>query len=255
MSDWEEDPEVPEDPLLDWQGVVKGLGQVSISPPKWVVPNFLPPGLSIIASDPKVGKTTLTLAVINVLLNGATLNADDHSGTVIGPVPNGGTVFYVPYEQSDGRLRHMYETRVARRTHPPSYAKFLFPEEPWSWQVDKPTIHENYEQFMKAVKPSVTVIDPWIYAHSGDENDPSSIRPLVPLKNLAEKLGLSVVVIHHNSKRSDVEGFGKVRGTSALWGMADAGHLVSRDPRIPGKLMIKSEFKDWEAKEWSWRLP
>jgi len=240
------------DQLAEWRSVIVGMGQVSTAPPRWVLPGFLPPGMTLVSAQPKVGKTTLMMLMLHLLLEGKQYISGNH---VIGPPQAKGSCFYIPYEQKNGRLRYMYEERIGKLKLANSYSNFLFPKEAWNWQVDKPSHDEDLLLFMKEVRPTVVVIDPWIYAHSGDENDPQSIRPLVPLKNQAEASGTSLVVVHHNSKRSDVDGFDKIRGTSALWGMADAGHIISRDARTPGKLLIKSEFKDFESVEWGWELP
>lgn len=112
---------------------------------------------------------------------------------------------------------------------------------------------------MADLRPTVTVLDPLAQAHAQDENDPRMVRPLVPLRALALKYGLSLLVVHHANKRKQENGqaapgdFDRVRGSTALWAMADAGHLVTKHPS--GRVMVTSEFKDFKPYNWLWKAP
>lgn len=243
-----------------WQHKLLPLSRVSRDPPKWVLPGFLPPGMTLLAGEAKTLKSTLVLAM------GAAL-ADSH------PVPGytyakkavvareRRTVVYIGYEQSAGRLRVAYERRILKRELKPKETSFVCVKSPAKWQVDEPMEGCDPVRLLRELKPILLVLDPLILAHSQDENDPRMIRPFVPLRDAALELEVSVLLVHHMNKGGEEGGrgastrasFNRVRGTSALWGMMDAGHLVSKSPS--GGLYYTSEFKDFPARQWTWRKP
>lgn len=56
---------------------------------------------------------------------------------------------------------------------------------------------------------------------------------LIPLKRLAEKHNLAVVIIMHLNKKNDLEAINRIGGAMAFTGVARASWLFSRNPRDP----------------------
>lgn len=245
-----------------WRGKLSPLASVSPDPPKWILPGLLLPGMVLLAGEAKTLKTTLAMCFAAAL-------GDAH------PVPNykygkkmvvaksRRTVFYVAYEQSAGRLRVMYEKRILRRSLKSNETHVVMAKTPHYWQVDEPQKGCDLVQLIHELQPILTVIDPLVNSHSQDENDPRMIRPFIPVREAALETGSCVLAVHHLNKGSGEssggrtanaqQSFSRVRGTSALWGMMDAGHLVHKSPS--GGLYYTSEFKDFPARQWTWKKP
>jgi len=247
------------EPWEKWQSKLVPLSKVDPDPPKWILPGLLLPGMVLLAGEAKTLKTTLALCMAAAL-------GDAH------PVPNfkygkksvvakeRRTVFYIAYEQSPGRLRVMYEKRLIRRTLQRKETHVVMAKTPHYWQVDEPQRGCDIEALIRELRPILTVIDPLVNSHSQDENDPRMIRPFIPIREAALDTGGCVLCVHHMNKgsgeanggrSSDRMSFSRVRGTSALWGMMDAGHLVNKSPS--GGLYYTSEFKDFPARQWTWK--
>lgn len=251
------------EPWEKWRAKLTPLSSVSPDPPKWILPGLLLPGMVLLAGEAKTMKTTLALCLAAAL-------GDKH------PVPNyrygkklavakeRRTVFYVAYEQSAGRLRVLYEKRILHRVLKKAETHVVMAKTPHYWQVDEPQMGCDIAKLIRELKPILTVLDPLVNAHSQDENDPRMIRPFIPVREAALETGSCVMLVHHMNKGGGEEAsggrsganrqsFNRVRGTSALWGMMDAGHLVSKSPS--GGLYYTSEFKDFPARQWTWKKP
>lgn len=244
-----------------WQSKLVPLARVNPDPPRWILPGLLLPGMVLLAGEAKTLKTTLAMCMAAAL-------GDGH------PVPNfrygkkavvakeRRTVFYIAYEQSAGRLRVMYEKRILKRPLKPRETHVVMAKTAHYWQVDEPQRGCDPVELMLTLKPILMVVDPLVNAHSQDENDPRMIRPFIPLRDAALEVGSCCLLVHHMNKgggesgggrASDRASFNRVRGTSALWGMMDAGHLVNKSPT--GGLYYTSEYKDFPARQWTWRKP
>lgn len=236
--------------LRHWRDRIVGMGEVSTSPPAWILPQWLLPGLNLIAGDPKTFKSTLAMYACAMIACGTKMKA--HSGIPPTPPKSRGTCFVLAYEQSAGRLRHMFETRIIKSKVKQGWLDVSFFKDAFDWRLDEPTADENMVDFIREVKPTAVLVDPWAQAHSQDENDPRSTHHLVPLRKAALAANTALVLIHHNNKRTDVGATNKVRGTTALWGMADSGHFLTKTPG--GKVHVLSEFKDFPARAWVWEV-
>jgi hypothetical protein len=242
--------------LDKWRQKLQPMSDVKVSPPGWIIPGLLVPGLNLMAGPPKTFKSFLVLNMIASVLEKKPVGrpADGRVAVKRGPVA------YFAAEQSAGSLRHIYETRVLKRRLKRNGTSwdFVVPKDTWLWQVDPETMDPAYDfaEFIRDWRPMILVLDPFVYFHAMDENDPKVVRPLVPLATAMQRYGGALVVVHHTKKEQSggaVAGanpWDKVRGTSALWAMAQAGIMLSR---LKGGLIeVTTEFKDHEGGKWVW---
>ena len=217
--------------------------------------------MTLLAGAPKTLKSTIAMCMAAAIADGIPVRNYRRKNGKKSISEKRRTVIYVAYEQSVGRLRHAYEKRILRRELLPKETHFCVVDSPWEYQIDADDNDFNCINIVKQLKPALLIIDPLVHAHGQDENDPRMVRPLVPLREAALKVGTSVLLIHHlNKKKGDdnrssggTADFDRVRGTSALWGMVDAGHIVTKSPS--GGLFYTSDFKDFPSRQWSWRAP
>ena len=243
--------------LAQWKRFLIPVSTVSPKPPKWIIPNLLVPGLNILAGPPKMFKSTLVLNMI-----AAITECEPIRGSKGGMrAAKKGTAIYAAAEQSAGTLRRMYEERVRRKKMRPGVSwDFVVLKDPLRWQVDEHEHDYNWAELLRGMKPTIAVIDPWVSFHSQDENDPRVIRPLIPLREEVLKYGGALVIVHHTRKTQDngksagngpADEFGKIRGTSALWGMADGGLMLRS--LSSGAVNVSGTWKDYPSIDWTWR--
>lgn len=68
------------------------------------------------------------------------------------------------------------------------------------------------------------IIDPLTAYHSADENSVQGLSPVLQyLDGLRRTTGVSVVLVHHTSKKGSGHGGSRLRGTSSLHGWLDSG--------------------------------
>lgn len=246
-----------------WRDYFVPFSQAALEVPRWIVPGLLVPGLQVLAGEPKTFKSLLALCIGAAVADGdAVRNFRDRKGQQARAVRRG-TVLYGAYEQGVGKLRHIYETRVLKRKLKPAQTHMMWIASPWTWQLDVPEEDRDYVQLIEEVAPPLLIIDPWTHAHSLDENDAHSVKPLIKLREAAHRKGTAVLLVHHMNKKKGEQGsggnggqfagFDRVRGTSALWGLCDAGHLVTKGSN--NALYYTSDFKDFPGRTWTWRPP
>jgi hypothetical protein len=68
-------------------------------------------------------------------------------------------------------------------------------------RLDLPADRLRLEQTLRALKPVLLVLDPFIRLHQRDENDASHMAPLLGfLRQLQRQFHLAVVLVHHAKK-------------------------------------------------------
>ncbi len=222
------------------------VGAVSPSPPRWVVENLLPPGLTFVVGEPKTYKSTFIMEIA------ANLDMKRPIGDKVPAPKHNGSLIYLAAEQSPNRLRVLYQQIIGRRLGPKDENRWglIFPRDCAEWQL------EDCEELLAATRPTVLVLDPLVQFHTEDENDAAFAHKLKPLKSTALRLNSSVVVVHHvNKNKGDPSQRGpdwsRMRGTSALWGMADGG--IQTRAMASGEVTLACTYKDHPSVEWRWR--
>ncbi len=91
-------------------------------------------------------------------------------------------------------------------------------------RLDVPDDQRVLTQEVRRHQPKLLVIDPLTAYHSGDENSVVGLSPVLQyLDGLRRSTGVSVLVVHHTTKRSKGRGGSRLRGTSSLHGWLDSG--------------------------------
>lgn len=240
-----------------WRDKFVPMSEVSAEPPRWVLPGLLVPGLNLLVGPPKSFKSFMVLKMIAAIASKKAIGnpAEGRIGKRKGPIA------YFAKEQSKSRLKYIYESRVLKKMIPKSPVTwdFIVPKNTWRWKADSPESGYDLEEFIADWKPMICVLDPYIYFHSLDENDPHLIDPLIPLREAMLKWEGALVVVHHTRKegndkngRTDNGDWNKIRGTSALFGMADSATMLARTST--GALSVVSEFKDFPSTKFTMRI-
>lgn len=209
-----------EDPV---ESVWTDVGGAVLEEPRWVVRNILPAGITFLAGPPKSFKSTVELALALTVCG----VQNDVLPPEFADAPDTGIVMGLSMEASAGVLRHTAE--VGFKRHIPEDGSFLVMSDPWRFRLDQRHDVEELLRWVQRIGPKMLFIDPLRNCHSLDENDSGGmVMMLQPIQQFAVRTGLAVVIVHHSKKLGDKDGAMRnanandMRGTSALFGMADA---------------------------------
>lgn len=189
----------------------------------WLWPGRIPLGkLTLLDGDPGLGKSTLTLDLAARLSNGDALpgrtrpDLDDLAGTVLLTAEDG----------------------LADTIRPRLDAMGANPERIVALQTVEdrlPTVEDltAIEAAVGTVGARLVIVDP-LMAYLGEEvnsyRDQHVRRALAPLADLAERLGVAVVLVRHLTKGTDTNALYRGGGSIGIIGAARAGLLVAKDP-------------------------
>lgn len=197
------------------------LENKDIPEPIWIVPGYIPEGLTILAGKPKIGKSWLALGLAVAIASG---------GRAFGNIDvfeNQGRVLYLGLEDNETSLKDRLRT-ICQESG--------FPE-----QLDYTT------EFLRGLE-GVKVIETWLEEYSNarlviidtfisfrgkvsksqqseyerDSND------MQPLQRLAGKFHIGIMLIHHLRKAGAEDDFDTISGTLGLTGKADSNLILKR---------------------------
>lgn len=237
---------VDHDPI---QGVWTWLGAAEHKPPRWLIQDVLPTGLTIIGGEAKSNKSTLTAALAALLTE---LNCK-----VLPPwmseVKDHGAVLWLSAEEDAGGLRYMLEKGLHVTVQPST--QILVADDPFEWRLDTEEDMRKLMHWLDSMKPKLTIIDPFSDFHQLEEKDAAAmIRMLRPLRQWALNNLASICLVHHTRKmEAGVRNLGvrpsDLRGSSAIFGKLDASLMVTRWDN--GTHSIHATFKrgrGWDRK-------
>lgn len=91
-------------------------------------------------------------------------------------------------------------------------------------RLDQETDRRRLDEALARLRPRLLVLDPLVRLHRLDENSSSEISGLLGyLRELQRKHDVSVVLVHHTSKRSQARHGQALRGSSDLHAWTDVG--------------------------------
>lgn len=193
------------------------LQGMAFAPLQWVVPHYVPEGLSVIAGKPKIGKSWLMLATALAVATG---------GKVLGETcPQRGTLYYA-LEDSDRRLRARSECLLGTKSWPDNL--FFIHELP---NIDKGGV-ATIEQHLNVLPDVGLVILDTLAVfkgsrHKNEEPYAQDYRTISELHAIAHSRDVYFIVVHHLRKAASDDPFDRFSGTNGLTGAAD--HLVVLD--------------------------
>lgn len=195
------------------------LSEAVIVPPAWVVKDLLPVGLTVLASPPKTGKSTLTMALSALVTGHECKTLPPH----ISEVPETGKVLVFSYEASAGELKATMVQGLKVSLHPDSGIEVA--DDPFIWRFDSPTSLKDMTAYLEENHPKLVILDPLRNFHSLDENDSGQmVELLAPLRAWSIKHDAALLVVHHTKKASEdgqLMTANDMRGSGAIFGLAD----------------------------------
>jgi RecA-family ATPase len=182
--------------------------------PAYVVPGFIPEGLSILGGRPKVGKSWLALE----LALGVSL-VDKVLGNV---QPESGDVLYAALEDTFPRLQR----RIKKLLWPPrpAWPDRLCLATQWR-RLDEGGVDDIDDWVQSVDAPKLVILDTLAHFRpKRDKNDTTydgDYKALTELQKLANERHFACVVLHHQRKAESEDPLDSISGTLGIVGCAD----------------------------------
>jgi hypothetical protein len=185
---------------------------------KWIVPDILTEGLTLLCGKPKLGKSWFALDIAQAVTSG---------GAVLGRECEAGAALYLALEDNERRLQK----------------RLQHVQEQGQWPADLDLVTEA----PKLGEGCLRGIRQWCAAHPdariviidtlatvrpagkrGESDYVADYAALRGLQGLAGELGIAIVVVHHVRKAEAEDPFDTVSGSTGLTGAADATLILTK---------------------------
>ena len=205
-----------------------------LKPIEFCVDGMISTGLFILAGAPKIGKSWLALDMALSIAKGEKF---------LGRETKRGTALYLCLEDSYARIQN----RLFELTSEPS--------ENLHFAIMAGTLGGNLEKQIENFKAQHTdlkiiIIDTFQKIRSGNEASyASDYKELSVLKNLADKLQIAILLVHHTRKCRDNDPFNMISGTMGISGCVDGSMVMIEKQRGNGEAVLYCVGRDIENLE------
>lgn len=195
------------------------LMRMRLPPTKYYVEGLIPEGLTILASNPKCGKSLLCTDLGASICNGTEF---------LSLATNPAGCLLLALEDSESRLQQRLTKILDGRPVPdelylktkaPNMGNGLF-EMLDDYLQQHPSIRVVIIDTLQMVRGAEGTPDTYSYSHD--------YQDLAALKNYADSRHLALILIHHTRKASDPDVFSQISGTQGIAGAADTNIVLSR---------------------------
>ena len=221
------------DPLRTIDGAT--LMSQPLKPLNFVVDSLLSQGLHILAGSPKVGKSWLALWLSVTVAKGE---------PVWGMDTRQGTTLYLCLEDSTLRIQN----RLFEITED-APANVHFCTE--SFILGK-GLEEQLRTFLSEHPDTVLIIIDTLQLIRGTNYDntyANDYRDLSVLKQIADRHGIAILLIHHLRKEYADDVFSRISGTTAISGAVDSSFTLVESKRGSGQAVLYCIGRDIEYRE------
>ena len=230
--------------------------------PNWVVPGLLPEGLSILAGNPKLGKSWLSLGIAIATATG---------GAVLGNIKvERGDVLYLALEDTtrrlQNRIRKVFGAGAPDGVKPSEHAALSRLSLATEWPaMDAGGITKLERWLLEHPNARLVVIDTFqkIRGNANASNSNAyagDYEAVAGLKLLADRHGLAFLLVHHRKKGLGMDDLESISGSYGLTGAADGIWSLKRERgRADATLFVTGRDVDeqelalkWDAALGSW---
>lgn len=208
---------------------------------EWCVPGLIPPGLTLLGGQPKLGKTQLAL---NLAWNVASGN-----NTLGNVLTHQGDVLFVAAETGAAELKDRADEAWPDEVWPNSLS--VIPMDVLKDVGSQPLYPIFEEWYVQAERPSLLIMDTFtaLIALRQEEQsgraqtmDYKALRPFVQWASLRN---VAILVLHHTNQRTLEKGedwANSLAGTSGLVGAVDTVMLFRREREEGLELLAKGRY-------------
>jgi AAA domain len=237
----------PVSPLLAGIKTADWLGAQIIPPLRWVIPEIIPEGYTLLVGAPKIGKSWLSMSIALAVASGGYMFGTIYCGR---PRP----VLLLALEDSDRRL----QSRI-RKLEPqnPDWPPALH----YITNVDNGYIAPIIEEWLTTIptdqQPLIIldtigkVIPPALMGESQYQRDYRFSSRLQAIAS--QRPGMALIGLHHDRKANTDDFVESISGTNGIAGAADTILLINR-PRTEAEGLLKITGRDVEENEYGVKL-
>jgi hypothetical protein len=188
------------------------LLQKEFPPPRWLVDHLIPDGASLLVGSPKTGKSWLALGLAVAVATGSRALG---AGTTVGDV------LYLALEDGERRLQYRLRLLLGTATPPPGlHCATAWPrldegglDQLDAWLARHPNAQLVVVDTLKRIRP---------HERPGRGVYGQDYDALGPLADLAHRYKVSILVVHHASKRREADDpVDLASGSTGLTGAVD----------------------------------
>jgi hypothetical protein len=197
------------------------LQRMKFPPIKYVVPGYIPEGVTLLAGKPKTGKSWMALDSALAVACG---------GIAFGSITCAeGDVLYCALEDNNRRLQRRMNMLLPGELEWPARLTLAR-----SWRrLDAGGLDDIHEWAADIAEPRLVILDTFACVRplrtAKDNGYDSDYDAVSPLQVMAGEMGLGVVVVHHRRKLESDDPLDSVSGTTGLTGAADTVLVLNRD--------------------------
>lgn len=201
----------------------------------YTVEGLLRPGLTILAGSPKVGKSWMVLHFCMQVAKGL---------PIWGMETRQGSVLYIALEDSKQRLQE--RALAMSESYPPGLYFSLN-----CAQLGEPLAEELRSFAAEHRDARLVVIDTFqkIRAQGKELSYANDYHEVSRLKDIADELGICLLLIHHTRKQSDSDFMNEISGTNGIAGSADTLMVLKKECRSSRSATLSCTGRDIEDRE------
>ena len=206
--------------------------QATYEPLEWIIPDYLPEGLTLLFAKPKVGKSMLSIAL-------SLRTAKRVNGGM------SGTTLYMSLD--DGNMRR-YQSRVRSLLQGEEVDRGRFYVVTSSQGLDSGLL-KQLEMWISYYTDTVLIVVDVFAAIKSKKKDNdvfgSDYRAMKPLQEFAVKHHLAIILVHHTRKQKDNGGdwADNINGSTGLSAAVDTLWTLDRE-QFSNELLLKAKGRD-----------
>lgn len=209
------------------------LMDMEVKEQKFIIKNLLPAGLSILGGSPKIGKSWLVLKLCINIANGENF---------LGFQTNKGRTLYVSLEDTYSRLQKRLLS-ITDEVKNMSISNFAY-------KIGEGIDSQIKKQMNDYPDTVLIVIDTLQMIRGSKEvNYANDYAEIKVLKQLADELGIAILLVHHLRKLNDDDPFNMLSGTNGIAGGVDTMFVLAKKDRTSNEATLYCTGRDIEDRE------
>jgi hypothetical protein len=242
-GDAQADPIKPSE-VYDWKAqaiTAADLHKMTFPPIRYVVPGFIPEGLTLLVGRPKVGKSWLVLDLCLACAEGR---------STLGLInPACGDVLYLALEDGKRRLQRRIDKLLSPFQR--AWPSRLHLVTSGGWRRADFGGAEDIENWYRSVSNPVLVVIDTLERIRKPATGKGTLysadyESIIGLQKVAVERGIAIVILHHDRKSEAEDAFDTVSGTLGLTGAADTILILKRKS---GGVVLHARGRDIDESE------
>jgi hypothetical protein len=217
--------------------VMTSFADIVEVPILWLIPGKIPLGkVTLLAGEAKTGKSFVTMWISAAVSSGLEIPCSNGEC-----MPEGDVLILSAEDDAADTIKPRLIAAGANADR--IYEMTLKSPEGSPYPFTLAHLDELEEALGRLQCPKVVIIDP-ITAYIGgriDDHKDAQLRTLIgPLKALAAKWGIALIVVGHFNKGNGTNALNKIKGSGAYTALARANWIVVKDPQDPRRRLLLS---------------